>query len=720
MYGKLTLCAVALFAACKTHAVQLTPDEALARMNGKVSMSKGVTVNKESWQLAYSSSFKGNNTYYVFNNSKEGGYVILSADDCMPTVLGVVDKGSFDSEKIPANMKWWLSKYDRSISGQIARGKKYASSVTRTDIAPLLGSIAWGQDEPYNLQCPKHEKKQAVTGCIATAMAQIMRMYKWPQTGTGKTTLNTTLKWGYDPETYEIWHEDITLTKDFTQSTYDWDNMSEVYSRDEQTGKPLYSEQQANAVSQLMYDCGIASNMGYGVDEVGGSGATLGDALSGFIRHFNYDSSAKLEYHLYHTDEEWEKLIYDNLKEGMPVFYTASDTLFGGHAFVCDGYQADGNRYHINWGWEGMSNGYFLLIGTDDEIPLNPYDDIQMIEGDDTISYTVSFSAYEGIISGLKPAKKPYVEGEEIPCELGVYDTFQCGIYNNNTDMFVPKKEFIRGSDFFIFNNYGPVFMNLGNSTHRFEIAARFYNETDSYNVYGSKVYLSPSTGYTAFEFNTFDVLKNGTYKVVPIYRDLTAGDTEWKEILLTKNCIIPEVSIISTLPPLYLTEKLKITSDGKDASEGVESKKSGTTINVNARLKTLKSFGSYTITAKLYLVGDDETTLARTAEYTIPSKEADETVSVDIALKSKSLKVGKTYAVGVLMNSGIDLIPFTEWNMVEFKVIETPTGIEAVVINEDDSEKADAYYDLSGRRVQNLQKGQIYIDNNGKKTINQ
>ena len=152
MFEKLMLGVMTLFMTCEAFAVQLSPQEALSRMNNTQSQSKGIVSTNSAMQLAYTSSYKGINTYYVFNKDTNDGYIILSADDCMPAVLGVVDRGSFDINNIPDNMKWWLSQYDTSISSYASKGKKYVSSATKKDIAPLLGDIAYnsyGADHAY-------------------------------------------------------------------------------------------------------------------------------------------------------------------------------------------------------------------------------------------------------------------------------------------------------------------------------------------------------------------------------------------------------------------------------------------------------------------------------------------------------------------------------------------------------------------------------------------
>ena len=299
MYAKLTLSAIALLMACKTFAVQLTPEEALARMNTTNSQAKGFATDKSSLQLTYTSTFKGNNTYYVFNKSNEEGYLILSADDCMPAVLGVVEGNSFDYDKLPDNMKWWLSQYDASISNYSAKGKKYVSSSTaKQDIEPLLGEIEWNQWAPYNLLCPTVEDQETPTGCVATAMAQVMGMWKWPKRGYGKNEYQLRVPTGYNDDGNRNYGE-LTLAKDFTQSKYKWERIAPQYDG--------YEPEEANlAIAQLMYDCGVATNMQY---RSNGSGTELSYAVNALVRNFSYDKDIRLEYRKFYDDDVWENMV---------------------------------------------------------------------------------------------------------------------------------------------------------------------------------------------------------------------------------------------------------------------------------------------------------------------------------------------------------------------------------------------------------------------------
>ena len=275
MHAKLILSAIALLMASEMFADQLTPEEALARMNTTKSQSKGFATDKSSLQLTYTSTFKGNNTYYVFNKGNEEGYLILSADDCMPAVLGVVEGNSFDYDKLPDNMKWWLSQYDATISNYSAKGKKYVSSATKKkDIEPLLGDIKWDQLAPYNLLCPTVEGKKTPTGCVATAMAQVMGMWQWPKRGYGKSEYQWFTTTGIDEDGNYL-DELVTVSRDFSKSRYEWGKIHSEYSF-----SGYEPEDEQLAIAQLMYDCGVATNMHYSFN---GSGTELPYAVNALV-----------------------------------------------------------------------------------------------------------------------------------------------------------------------------------------------------------------------------------------------------------------------------------------------------------------------------------------------------------------------------------------------------------------------------------------------------
>lgn len=296
--------------------------------------------------------------FYVFNRGENNGFVIIAADDCAKTILGYADSGSFDYNTIPENLKYWLQMYENeinTISGtadmqpiQTASKSKSVSNHTES-VSPLLGNIKWNQGSPYNQLCPVINNttgEKAVVGCVATGMAQVMKYYQWPVQGIGSNSYTTKTN-------------NITLTLDFSQTTYDWANMTDTYSTSS-------SEVQKNAVSTLMYHCGVAVNMDYGTT----SNAYFSDMGKALINNFNFDPNMDQWLRDYFTRDELVSKIKAELNASHPILIggQASD---GGHLFVLDGY--DNNElFHINWGWGGTSNGYFQISALNPDYESNP------------------------------------------------------------------------------------------------------------------------------------------------------------------------------------------------------------------------------------------------------------------------------------------------------------------------------------------------------------
>lgn len=286
--------------------------------------------------------------YYVFANGEDKGFTIVSGDDRMPEVVGYSAQGTYDPDQLPANYVGFMKAYqetvdallkgDAQVSGGLAEARQWrAERASSAAVAPLLGSIKWNQYEPYNNMCPLYKgTNRSVTGCVATAMAQVMMYYQYPK------ELKTTIK-AYNTQTYGIQIPEIS-----SGATYDWDNMLPDYSKSD------YSSVQADAVAKLMYHCGAAVKMNYGPS----SGANVTPAI--LATYFGYDADLMQDLtRTVFTLQQWMTLIDNELKAKRPILYSgqASD---GGHEFVCDG--SDGNGlYHINWGWGGYQDGYFDL-----------------------------------------------------------------------------------------------------------------------------------------------------------------------------------------------------------------------------------------------------------------------------------------------------------------------------------------------------------------------
>lgn len=273
----------------------------------------------------------------------------MSGDDCLPEIVGYTDQGTYDEASLPESYKSFMKAYqemveavtkgDQATLRNLAEVKAYRSSVNSTHskaVSPLLGNIAWNQTKPFNNMCPIYDgKNRAVTGCVATAMAQMMAYYKHP-----KQLLQDI------PEYTRKWFGRDVAVPGISKSdgVYDWDNMLPFYS----TAEGSYTKDQANAVAKLMFHCGAAVQMGYGEQ----SGANLTPAP--LAKYFGYDADMMLDLsRSLYSLTEWTQILDNELAAGRPVFYSGSS-----HQFICDGSDGQG-LYHINWGWGGYQDGYF-------------------------------------------------------------------------------------------------------------------------------------------------------------------------------------------------------------------------------------------------------------------------------------------------------------------------------------------------------------------------
>ncbi|MDO4801472.1 MAG: C10 family peptidase [Prevotellaceae bacterium] len=294
-------------------------------------------INKAEMEVAYKATTAGNVDFTVYNKTGNKGFVVLDNHD---QVLGYSDQGSFDYDKIPDNMKWWLSQYQDQINW--ARTNHIKTAPIKSDdsndsiiVSPLLGDIAWSQGSPYNKMCPTVGGQRCIVGCTATAMSQIMLYYKWPIKGRGY---------------HEYDWNGKTLSCNFNESTYDWDNILPSYLNS-------YSDEQADAVAKLCSDAGISVDMTYGVNL---STAIVDKQYNAFPRYFSYSRNIKYCKRYDFTEAEWDSMLRAELDAARPVFYSGRDINSGGHAFVCDGYTKSG-YFHFNWGWNGTYNSFFKI-----------------------------------------------------------------------------------------------------------------------------------------------------------------------------------------------------------------------------------------------------------------------------------------------------------------------------------------------------------------------
>ena len=269
--------------------------------------------------------------YYVFNLDNNNGYVIASGDDRAFAILGYSTQGKIDTDSMPDGMKWMLDFYTKQIaaSPEKSTNNRMKSAASYPAIEPML-TTTWDQWYPYNANCPLENGKRCVTGCVATAMAQVMYYHR-------KNSTDKVIK--QIPK--------LTSTDDIQKGAFiDWDNMLDNY-----YSNVNYTDEQIQAIANLMLYCGIAVGMSYGTD---GSYAFFQNIHQALTSYFDYRQPILVEREGY-TDAKWEEMIYASLAQGDPVIYGG-----GGHCFVLDGY--DGNGYvHVNWGWGGHRDDYFLL-----------------------------------------------------------------------------------------------------------------------------------------------------------------------------------------------------------------------------------------------------------------------------------------------------------------------------------------------------------------------
>ena len=341
--GFLTLLMLVL-SICPLLAQQVTKEGALAKANQFMSQLT-VAANNRAPRTAPELALASTNTeFYVFNDKTNGGYVVVSGEARMPDVLMYSYSGSYDEANVPCNMRTMLESYAKRVQflqqHPEAQTAKRSARATKANIANLLGNCWYNQGDPYNRLCP-NSGGRCLTGCVATAMAQIMYKYKWPEKTTQRIPEYTT-------EKLKIYVPSIPET------TIDWANMLPAYNYGDS-----YNTTQANAVANLMKLCGSSVQMDYGPTESAASTWLAGESMK---KYFGYDDMLEELYSGNFTTEAWDQLIYDELAAGRPVLYSGQSGN-GGHAFVLDGYK-DG-YFHVNWGWGG-AEAYVTMDGKGD------------------------------------------------------------------------------------------------------------------------------------------------------------------------------------------------------------------------------------------------------------------------------------------------------------------------------------------------------------------
>ena len=502
-------------------AQQISSQSALEKAR-KFMETKGKTIAQRA-RSAMSTAADSPSPYYIFNADKKQGYVIVSGDERTPEILGYSENGSFDETAMPQNMRSWLQHY----ADEIAIIQKHNMTVPRRSVANCGPAIAkqltclWDQGEPFNNDCPmvtaysdetctevKQTAERSITGCAATALAQVLYMwkdeYQNPSVKEGKLTKaipsRANFKWNDEYANAWLQFSDDEIP---AETTIDWGNLIDDYRAGQGT------DAQKAAVAQLMHICGAAMDMNYGLEDANysgsaafaGGGATAAYEYLGFKNICTYHQGA-------YSYQEWLNRLYNELKEAKAVLFGGQST-GGGHAFVIDGYDKE-DLFHVNWGWSGLANeatdndGFYRINS------LLPSD-----QGYGGSLYNDGFKNDQSFTTGLYPNALANAK------EMQVYD-------------FKVKKSTLSLND----DNQFPIPLNFG-----------VYN-ISSYAPFNAQlVFIFEKSDKTVVEFNVSDMSSNdfysgwgsqnkyieigipkgllstGEYKLYPAYRLVKGGE---------------------------------------------------------------------------------------------------------------------------------------------------------------------------------------------------
>ena len=344
-------------------------------------ISAAAEVLQEKCPMTFSANANAGVKLQILDNSmsqisivgyNKGAYVLVANDDAMPAILGYSDSNvQFDADNLPPAFEWYLEIANRNIEERLMNGVAPKTAPVNPNYkaeVPMMCQTKWGQGYPYNDQTPTYNGgTHYVTGCVATAMAQAMNYYEYPEIGRGKITFYVDSDEGQEK-----------VKVGFDDENYDWANMLDVYEQYK------FNTDNAYAVSYLMKHTGASVKMMYAPS---GSGAYTSDAAFAFNAYFKYDPSVDCYRKDLMHEDEWFDLCYQNLSNGHPLVFGASSSIGGqdaGHSFVVDGYDTKG-LVHVNFGWDGESDGHYQLLdmhGYDhgfDMIPLKkPSDDLKI------------------------------------------------------------------------------------------------------------------------------------------------------------------------------------------------------------------------------------------------------------------------------------------------------------------------------------------------------
>ena len=671
---------------------QLTADEALARLHKNAAKYPRAKAHfQAALHLKYTATRDGVNLFYLFDNDNEGNAVILSADDLLPTVLAY-GLGQFNIKEMPENVRSWMEYYKDVASSSIRRNISLSVSLPQGDVVEPLLKTKWSQSEPYNNLCSEKVGQTVPAGCVATSMAQVMNYWHYPITGKSS-------------HSYYL-NDNCELSAYFRTTTYDWNNMQYAYGNYIPEGETNivyadYTAEQADAIAVLMYHCGVAVEMQYSKDNSGTSPWKQFEAL---LKYFDYDKGLQIMDRSWFTDDEWHKLLLNELYAKRPVIYGGSTVSGGGHSFVCDGF--DGNGYfHFNWGWSGKSDGYFLVTGTD---PLHPK---QQGTGGSARNeaFTVGQIALMGIQPAVNDSKQAFAmlaANEQNISQDGRYMILTDETGKEVEDAVQRRKIYhIEGG-----------FFNYSFNTLKAELGAILRN-TETGEEYvcgmGEVEEMKSLYGVGHYDIKLDAITENGTYEVYPAFKTMNDGTLreKWKK-MYHDSSIPPYIITIDGDTPTMQIDKAELINYNGYITELPE---------LSVTVRALKDISDIKLSANVY--NSSGTQVNAFIISSSLSMNAGEVKKFDhLTLRNnkrdKKLEPDNYYVVKITSSNYPYVLGNMEYTTLTCCVgdnlideIKTIQNTEYIRHNE-----KVGYYDLTGRQVLQPNKG-IYI-RNGKKVL--
>ena len=463
-------------------------------------------------------------SYYAFNSADGEGFVLVSGDDAFPLVLGYSNTGSFQyGEDMPLALRRMLSSFDDYVEDvrlglvEAPDVEEMMSQVTFREVPEMINS-KWAQYAPYNDLIPKEIKKNGQTascpvGCVATAMSQIMRYYRYPEHPVFTGSKAWDVKGNKDAGSFS-----------FKDITFDYANMPSKATITSPSA-------QKKAVALICAAASAAVDMQLSSD---GSGAFDSDAMVAYYNIFGY-SKASLDVvyrECYATQEEWNQLIYDEIMAGRPVQMGAVSDREGsgdgaGHSFILDGIDAKG-YVHVNWGWAGTCDAFYAIPY------LNPK----------STSFSYSFSQDQCAITGIQLPESD----NEVLRQTSVYCYQPLGVFMRNT---------MRNAEFMIylgeFYNYYNIPRTYSIGIGLFDQDGKFLENVCSEEIEDMTVDLDPYYGV----IDTVGIEYGGqTCQIPRSYPDgnytlrlitLEKGYTEWMEPDVVGGQALNQIPIVLT-----------------------------------------------------------------------------------------------------------------------------------------------------------------------------